>query len=737
MKITMHKVTFTKILFHRIVLFVLLPVVILVTFLLIMSYRSEALLVDNVISSQNIALSADINSKLTQLQYATMELVRHKDFSELAEHGVPLQNTANTMQQFVQQSPLVQSAFILDQQALYIAGFPLTKQQFKSAELDAFVSKKVSRGVANTLPELHYLDATLFKELKDGESEQGYLAFVSILQGANLSLANPQHHTFFLFVLVDQAQLLALVSPQQNKLQVQTETVLGSAKHNFSANKKNKTNYYQTQQELAFNVWQNNQQSPLNIFAYYNKSPYLKAIYQNIAFSLVGLLAIILVAFVALRGWLKKLNSPIQEMVQISQQIARGDYHIPAEINHFAELHPLHAALRLMAKKISEQKQNLQEAQDKAENSDKLKSQFLATMSHEIRTPLNGVLGILQLLQNKVTDDKQNTMLNTALQSSQNLLRILNEILDFSKIEANQLDIENVAFKPQVVIQETCALLDTNCQQKGLKLHINIAQELKQNWSGDGLRLGQILQNLLSNAVKFSSQGSITLSAYYQHQEQQHFLRFSITDEGIGISQEQLALLFTPFKQSNTHTTRQFGSTGLGLAISQRLVSLMNGELSVTSELGQGTCCSFSIKVDKITNQTSPPLNETQDKIPDLSNKRILVAEDNLINQEIIKLMLETTKAQICLAENGRQVIQQVTAFQPDLILMDVQMPEMDGVAATKVLRELQLKIPIIMLTANISGDDVESYLIAGANDVLAKPTDLSQLYVKLSHYLT
>ena len=732
----MHKVTFTKILFHRIVLFVLLPVAILVTFLLTMSYRSEALLVDNVISSQNIALSADINSKLTLLQYATMELVRHKDFGDLVEHGKPSQNAAKSLQQFVQQSPLVNSTFIIDRQALFLTGFPLTEQKVKSATLEALLSKHVSRSVTNTLPELHYLDATLFTDLKDGESEQGYLAFVSILQGANLSSANPQHHTFFLFVVLDQAQLLALVSPQQNKLQVQAEAVLGSAKHNFTVNMVAKTNYYKTQQELAFNVWQNNQQSPLNIFAYYNKPNYLKAIYQNIAFSLVGLIAIILMAFVALRGWLKKLSSPIQEMVQISQQIARGDYHIPAETKHFTELHPLHEALRLMAKKIGEQKQHLHDAQDKAENSDKLKSQFLATMSHEIRTPLNGVLGILQLLQNKVTDDKQNNMLNTALQSSQNLLRILNDILDFSKIEANQLDIENVAFNPQAVIEETCALLDNSCQQKGLKIHINIAPELKQNWSGDSLRLSQILQNLLSNAVKFSSQGSITLSAYYQAQEQQHFLRFSITDEGIGMSQEQLAMLFTPFKPSNTHTTRQFGSTGLGLTISQRLVSLMNGELSVTSKQGEGSCFSFSVKVDKVTTQAGEMLAESEEQIPDLSNKRILVAEDNLINQEIIKLMLENTKTQICLAENGRQVIQQVTAFQPDLILMDAQMPEMDGIAATKVLRELQLKIPIIMLTANISGDDIESYLIAGANDVLAKPTDLSQLYLKLSHYL-
>ena len=734
----MHKISFTNILFQRIALFVLLPVVVVVMYSLTMSYRSQASLVDSVISSQNIALSATINSKLAQLQYATMELSQHKDFAELTEKSLSLQNVDATIQQFVQQSPLVHSAFIIDQQALFIAGFPLATKQFNTAELETLLAKKHTPSVTIKLPELHFLDVTISKNFnEDQSSKQGYLAFVSTLQNANPSLNYPQHKALFLFVLLDQAQLLTVVSPQQQNLQVPAEKVLGSAKHDFTTHNLSKVNYYKTQQELALNVWQNNQQSPLNLFAYYNKSPYFTAIYQNIFLSLVGLIGIFILAFITLRWCLKKLNTPIQEMVQISQQITHGDYRIPAEINQFVELHPMHVALKLMAIKISEQMLNLLDARDNAEKSDKLKSQFLATMSHEIRTPLNGVLGILQLLQNKVTNDKQNNMLNTALQSSQNLLRILNDILDFSKIEANQLDIENVAFNPQAVIEEACALLDNSCQQKGLKLHINIAPELKQNWSGDSLRLSQILQNLLSNAVKFSSQGSITLSAYYQLQEQQHFLRFSITDEGIGISQEQLAQLFTPFKQPDTHTTRQFGSTGLGLTISQRLVNLMNGELSVTSELGHGTCFSFSIKVDKITSQTSEVLIETQEQIPDLSNKRILVAEDNLINQEIIKLMLETTKAQICLAENGRQVIQQVTAFQPDLILMDVQMPEMDGVSATKVLRELQLKIPIIMLTANISGDDVESYLIAGANDVLAKPTDLSQLYLKLSHYLT
>jgi signal transduction histidine kinase len=733
----MHKVSFTNILFQRIALFVLLPVVIVVMYSLTMSYRSQASVVDSVISSQNIALSATINSKLTQLQYATMELSRHKDFAELTEKSVSSKIVDASMQQFVQQSSLVHSAFIIDQQALFIAGFPLTTQQFETTKLETLLSKKVAHPELNKQPELHYLNTTIFKNLDVGqESEPSYLAFVSTLQNAKQSLSNPQRNALFLFVLLDQAQLLTVADPHLQKLQVPVEKVLGSAKHDFTTHNLSKVNYYKTQQELALNVWQNNQQSPLNLFAYYNKSPYFTAIYQNIFFSLVGLLGIFILAFVTLRWCLKKLNTPIQEMVQISQQITHGDFHIPTEINQFTELHPMHDALRLMAIKINEQIQHLQDARDIAEKSDKLKSQFLATMSHEIRTPLNGVLGILQLLQNKVTDDKQNNMLSTALQSSQNLLRILNDILDFSKIEANQLDIENVAFNPQAVIAEACALLDNSCQQKDLKLHINIAPELEQNWSGDSLRLSQILQNLLSNAVKFSSQGSITLSAYYHCQEQQHFLRFSITDEGIGISQEQLALLFTPFKQPDTHTTRQFGSTGLGLTISQRLVSLMNGELSVTSELGHGSCFSFSIKVDKVTSQTSEVLIEAQEQIPDLSNKRILVAEDNLINQEIIKLMLETTKAQICLAENGRQVIQQVTAFQPDLILMDVQMPEMDGVSATKVLRELQLKIPIIMLTANISGDDIESYLIAGANDVLAKPTDLSQLYLKLSHYL-
>ncbi len=346
-------------------------------------------------------------------------------------------------------------------------------------------------------------------------------------------------------------------------------------------------------------------------------------------------------------------------------------------------------------------------------------------MSHEIRTPMNGIYGSLQLLRNEQLSNNGVELVGNAISSTKKLLTIVNEILDFSKIEAGQLQIECCEFNLSTILKEIEYEFSTLAQEKSLTFDVVVADDLPSYWLGDQVRIKQILVNLLFNAIKFTEQGSVELNVKLNHYLKG--ISFTITDTGIGMNEVALAKLFHHFTQADSSTTRKYGGTGLGMAISQNLTNLMDGEISVKSKEHVGTSFMVNlpmVKVDKLS--VEQEINSAAEVInaPDLQDKIILVAEDNRINQMVVKKMLELTKAKVYLAQNGIEAIKLYQQEQPDIILMDIQMPELDGVGACQNIRALGSKVPIIALTANVMKDEVSQYLSSGFNAHIAKPID-------------
>ncbi|NCA73142.1 MAG: response regulator, partial [Sphingobacteriia bacterium] len=352
------------------------------------------------------------------------------------------------------------------------------------------------------------------------------------------------------------------------------------------------------------------------------------------------------------------------------------------------------------------------------------KSEFLANMSHEIRTPMTGIIGMAQLVLRSELSARQREDVEKIERSAHSLLGILNEILDFSKIEAGKLLIEQAPFEPRALIADVVHLVELAAREKGLELRVEIDSALAAGYLGDALRIKQVLINLLGNAIKFTSQGWVSLSARPAGSDR---LAFAVEDTGIGISAEQLARLFQPFAQADGSTTRRYGGTGLGLAISRQLVELMGGTLAVRSTPAKGSCFHFEIAVTALAQAPAPTLAAAAPSAPrsGLSGRRILLVEDNLINQQIVLGLLADTGLSIQVATNGAEAIECFRKDPVELILMDIQMPIMDGYEATRHIRALDPAVPIIALTANAFPEDIAKAEAAGMSDYLSKPIDL------------
>jgi signal transduction histidine kinase/ActR/RegA family two-component response regulator len=395
---------------------------------------------------------------------------------------------------------------------------------------------------------------------------------------------------------------------------------------------------------------------------------------------------------------------------------------------------------RIIRRKLARAKQQAEVQAERAESGSRAKSEFLAMMSHEIRTPMNGVLGFANLLMDTKLDGEQREFVENIRCSGDALLTIINDVLDYSKIEAGKLSVDNMQFDLRAVCNEVRSLLQPSATAKGLTLNLHFAPTTTQMLIGDPVRVRQILLNLVGNAIKFTTSGSVDIEAWQLDEDR---VRVNVIDTGIGLAPGQIDKLFERFTQGDASITRRYGGTGLGLAISKKLIALMGGEISAQSEVGNGSTFWFTLPVRAPLNSSTrvtlpqPPAMQAApvQALParQSAKGRLLLVEDNVVNQKVALHMLKKMGYEVDLAEDGKQALQRLTATRYEAVLMDCQMPEMDGYEATRHIRDLSSAVldhdvPVIAMTANAFAEDRDRCLAAGMNDFLSKPVDRSTL---------
>jgi len=443
----------------------------------------------------------------------------------------------------------------------------------------------------------------------------------------------------------------------------------------------------------------------------------------------------------------RRVTAPIERLSKAMAQIASSgefrplDPHV-ADDDVFLRLtntfNDLLTQIDANHRELCETLEDLMEARDAANAANIAKSQFLANMSHEIRTPLNGVLAMAEVMDRGDLSNPQRERLSVVRQSGEQLLAVLNDVLDLSKIEAGKLELAEQDFDIEKVAQAVRDGFSAMAQEKGLAFTVEVTPEAAGVWRGDADRLRQIFANLVSNAVKFTNEGRV--AARFEAADAGG-LRLSVTDTGIGIPQGKILTLFEKFTQADSSTTRQYGGTGLGLAICRELAQLMGGQVSVMSQEGVGSTFIVELPFRRGDRPASEaPAAATGGDVQQRS-VRVLAAEDNLVNQKVLKAIVEPMDVELVIVGDGRAAVEAWRDGGFDVILMDIQMPVMDGIAAAKAIREAErtgqlVRTPILALTANALVHQVEEYLAVGMDGHVAKPIEISKLYDALNRVL-
>ncbi|HYH15753.1 MAG TPA: ATP-binding protein, partial [Flavisolibacter sp.] len=379
----------------------------------------------------------------------------------------------------------------------------------------------------------------------------------------------------------------------------------------------------------------------------------------------------------------------------------------------------------------------LNESEKKNKEAAKIKEQFLANMSHEIRTPMNAILGFTSLLKKTNLDGQQLQYVEYIYSSGENLLTIINDILDLSKIEAGMMNIEETPFSLNGLVSSVEVMFKDRARAKGLRFEVVLQPDVHDTLSGDAVRLTQILINLISNAIKFTDKGFVRVDVQAVKQTDQEVeLQFSVQDSGVGIAPDKRKAIFDRFQQADAETSRRFGGTGLGLSIVKQLVDLQSGIIQVHSEPNKGSEFIVRLSYKTLVDTEHFMLVRQEEEKPAIENLRVLVAEDNQMNQQLIRHLMNQWRVDYVLAKDGREAIDIIKREDISLVLMDIQMPEMDGYTATQIIRnDLNIEVPIVAMTAHAMPGEKERCLSYGMNDYISKPVKENELYSVLKQY--
>jgi signal transduction histidine kinase/HPt (histidine-containing phosphotransfer) domain-containing protein len=442
------------------------------------------------------------------------------------------------------------------------------------------------------------------------------------------------------------------------------------------------------------------------------------------------------------------VSRPIYELVTATKAVSEGDMSLRLKTGRQDEYGHLAEFFNQMLERLESKQSDLTKALSDAKAASQAKSTFLANMSHEIRTPLTAIIGFSDMLKEGQTYNEETSHeIDSIIRAGKHLQEIINDILDLSKIEAGQLEIETIESSPLEIAHQVDGLISPRAAEKGLNFNINYHFPLPKMVKTDPTRLRQVLLNLLSNAVKFTSEGNVEMTVDFLPGDR--LLRFTVTDSGIGMTEQELQRVFKPFTQADASTTRQFGGTGLGLCISQQLANKLGGRITCSSEQGLGSRFVFTASVGDLpklelasnefeAESTPKSLQKPKFVMPvNVVSGTVLLAEDTPDNQRLISMYLRRAGANVEVVENGLQALQKALQQEYNLILMDIQMPIMGGLEAIDKLRVAGYKQPIVTLTANALKQDREKCAMAGADDYLTKPLDLELFYSILKRYLT